>query len=285
MPILQSHDCLKCGAALAVDTEKQLYVCPYCGKTYKYEYFAEGNLLEFAYEALFRRDFDTAKDAFSFMLAKEPDNFSALRGHLFASYQISSLEQFDILKNKLNSDNKDLQACLQNTEAGGREYFTALQKAGDLAVEYKEKLAKQNAIIAQERHVLDDSARWEKRLKVWEEGIFLYAFLDERNEWLAFVLPGLIVLYTIGALAVNHYFGIKAVIISTAIGVPLSIVLYFLMKALNRRHYQKKVDPYRLKCLELRADYRLLGKEAEDIKNMYWDELLTTTLVDPDPRF
>ncbi|MBO4496198.1 MAG: hypothetical protein J5752_10125 [Clostridiales bacterium] len=286
MPILQSHDCIKCGAALAVDTEKQLYVCPYCGKTYKYEYFAEGNLLDFAYEALFKRDFETAKDAFSFMLVKEPQNFSALRGHLFASYQVSSLETFDVLKNNLNSGNKDLQACLQNTEERGREYFTTLSKAGDIAIEYKEQLQKQNAVIAEEQRVLNASARWEKRLNIWNEGLFMHYFFNNTSEEADFFLfLATVCLLVAAALFTAFFFGTRVLLISSAIAYFLWIALYILIKALRKKQLLKKVLPFRLKCMELKADYRLLGKEAEKLKDDYWDALLSTTLIDPDPRF
>lgn len=285
MPILQSHDCIKCGAALAVDTEKQLYVCPYCGKTYKYDYFAEENLLDFAYEALFKRDFETAKDAFSFMLAKEPQNFSALRGHLFASYQVSSLETFDVLKNNLNSGNKDLQACLQNTEESGREYFTTLSKAGDIAIEYKEQLQKQNAVIAEEQRVLNSSARWEKRLNIWNEGLFMHYVFNNQSDVFVLLSYGIFLLYLGAAGFTGYFFGTRVLLISSAIAYFLWIALYILIKALRKKQLLKKVLPFRLKCMELKADYRLLGKEAEKLKDDYWDTLLSTTLIDPDPRF
>lgn len=285
MPILQSHDCIKCGAALAVDTEKQLYVCPYCGKTYKYEYFAEENLLDFAYEALFKRDFETAKDAFSFMLAKEPQNFSALRGHLFASYQISSLETFDVLKNNLNSGNKDLQACLQNTEESGREYFTTLSKAGDIAIEYKEQLQKQNAVIAEEQRVLNASARWEKRLNIWNEGLFMHYFLNTQSDTFFFLCLGFFLLYILAGVFIDYSFGTRVFLIFAATSLFLVVAFYILFKALRKKQLLKKVLPFRLKCMELKADYRILGKEAKKLKDDYWDALLSTTLIDPDPRF
>ena len=63
MSLIRSHDCPKCGAALLYDDEKRIYICPYCDKSYQFDYFNEDKLLSFAFERIHEKDFGTAREA------------------------------------------------------------------------------------------------------------------------------------------------------------------------------------------------------------------------------
>ena len=69
-----------CGGLLDIDIDRQVYICPFCGVTFDYEYFRKDNVLDIATKSLNRREFGAAKDAFEYMLQKDPHNFEALRG-------------------------------------------------------------------------------------------------------------------------------------------------------------------------------------------------------------
>ena len=79
MAIIKSHLCKSCGGLLNIDLDRQLYLCPFCGITYDYEYFREENVLDISRRALNRGEFGSAKEAFEFALQKDPHNFEALR--------------------------------------------------------------------------------------------------------------------------------------------------------------------------------------------------------------
>ena len=52
MAIIKSHVCNMCGGLLDIDLDRQMYICPFCGVTFDYEYFREDNVLEIANKAL-----------------------------------------------------------------------------------------------------------------------------------------------------------------------------------------------------------------------------------------
>ena len=78
MDSVYSHICPTCGGKLNVNTERQMYECPFCGVTFDYDYFREESVLSIASEALKNDEFASAESAYDFMLVKEPDNFEAL---------------------------------------------------------------------------------------------------------------------------------------------------------------------------------------------------------------
>ena len=80
MAILKSNVCNMCGGLLDIDIDRQVYICPFCGVTFDYEYFRKDNVLQIAKKAMLRKEFGGAEDAFTYMLKKDPHNFEALRG-------------------------------------------------------------------------------------------------------------------------------------------------------------------------------------------------------------
>ena len=77
MTIIKSHDCKMCGGPLDIDLDRQVYICPFCGVTYDYEYFRADNVREMARKALAAGEFGAAKDAFEFIISKDPHDFEA----------------------------------------------------------------------------------------------------------------------------------------------------------------------------------------------------------------
>ncbi|MBO4494475.1 MAG: hypothetical protein J5752_01305 [Clostridiales bacterium] len=126
---VKAHSCPTCGGQLKTNFELGMYECPFCGVNFDYEYFREDDVLKKGYEALEKGEFSSAKDAFSFMLTKEPHNFMALRGKIFAISHISNfkdLEKADAFKN-IHYSVTDCEDAIMAADPQDREYFTELQ--------------------------------------------------------------------------------------------------------------------------------------------------------------
>ena len=48
MAIVKSNICKQCGGLLDIDIDRQVYICPFCGVTFDYEYFRKDNVLDLA---------------------------------------------------------------------------------------------------------------------------------------------------------------------------------------------------------------------------------------------
>ena len=83
-----------CGGHLEIDVDRQVYFCPYCGVTFDYDYFRKDNALDLARKALKRNEFGAAKDAFDYMLTKDPHDFEALRGLILCKCEWTSMMPF-----------------------------------------------------------------------------------------------------------------------------------------------------------------------------------------------
>ena len=130
MSNIKKHQCPSCGGNLTVDNDKQIYVCAFCGSTYDYEYFREEQMHEMGETYLSRGEFMAAVDAFKFILKKNPHDFSALRGLMLASADltnINELEQVD-KQERFSYDAKLVREVIENAPEEDRGYFTEFGK-------------------------------------------------------------------------------------------------------------------------------------------------------------
>lgn len=93
MTMTIKHLCDSCGAALQIDQEKQMFICPFCGINYDYEYFRDDDVHERMRIAIEKKEFNSAREAAEFILAKDPHDFKALQGLFMASSSIPSLRK------------------------------------------------------------------------------------------------------------------------------------------------------------------------------------------------
>ena len=77
---LKDYTCPGCGGVLIVDKAVKVYRCQFCGVTYDYNYFMGDDVLDRAYSYLKHKEFKAAREAFEFILQKEPHNAIAYRG-------------------------------------------------------------------------------------------------------------------------------------------------------------------------------------------------------------
>ena len=140
---VKEHTCPTCGGLLRVDTVKQMYECAFCGVTFDYEYFREDDVLEKANRALAAGEFQSADDAYKFMLTKEPNNFVALRGSILAGMHMRDTRSFgDVsIYETMDYDNADglVDRAVKNAKSEHHDYFSAMKELVDLGHEYKDE--------------------------------------------------------------------------------------------------------------------------------------------------
>ncbi|SEW05111.1 hypothetical protein SAMN05216413_0990 [Ruminococcaceae bacterium KH2T8] len=127
---IKDHICPSCGGTLHVDIARQMYECPFCGMTFDYDYFREENVLEIADKSLNAGETYSARQAYEFMLSKEPDNFLALRGLSLVSMKLKRVEEMRMLESyrgiNLDSAHKSLDRAIDATKPENKEYFVLM---------------------------------------------------------------------------------------------------------------------------------------------------------------
>ena len=127
MAVLKSYTCSKCGGVLNFDSDQEFFDCPFCGERFDVADFHADELFSQAEESLKQKAFSSAKEKYSAILEKEPDNFEALRGSVFSRLEIAS---FDDIKDseklrKLNlvGADKALDAAISAADVEDKAYF------------------------------------------------------------------------------------------------------------------------------------------------------------------
>lgn len=139
---MKKHTCPTCAGQLRINTELQIYECPFCGVTYDYEYFREDDVLERAERSMKAGEYKSAAEAYDFMLVKEPHNFVALRGKVMIAANAKSMQEFRD-PNRLRTLNftkidQEIDKAIVASESKGRDYFTKLRELVAAGKEYKE---------------------------------------------------------------------------------------------------------------------------------------------------
>ena len=127
MAVLKSYTCSKCGGVLNFDSDQEFFDCPFCGERFDVADFHADELFSQAEESLKQKAFSSAKEKYSAILEKEPNNFEALRGSVFSRLEITS---FDDIKDheklrKLNlvGADKALDAAISAADVEDKAYF------------------------------------------------------------------------------------------------------------------------------------------------------------------
>lgn len=91
MAALKSYTCSKCAGVLYFDSDQDFFDCPFCGTKYDVIDFHGGEVLDQAKECLEKKSYDAAKDKYTAVLEKEPENFDAWLGTLLCELRITSV--------------------------------------------------------------------------------------------------------------------------------------------------------------------------------------------------
>ena len=288
--IIQSHNCTKCGGAMRIDTDNQLYLCPFCGMSFDFDYFESENLMRSAYMALGHADYATAKETFLRLLKDDPHNFSYLRGLLFASSKIGGLSAMDITRNSIPSEDEKLKSCIKETEESGKEYFAHIKNAGVLSEKYLENDEKLEALRKQytneEEEIVQTGMQIGKYKKWMLESIRAYASLSGgwRSEHAGIAILGTFLLLVISAIAIG-YLALGFFVLLPVIGVAIVFsAIYFPIKIDKIRKLKKILASHEENRDALRSSIEELKKANATYQEEYFSELQAASESDPEPE-
>ena len=147
MAVLKSNLCPTCGGLLDIDLDKQMYICTFCGVSFDYEYFREDNVKEVASKALFRNEFGAAKDAYDFMLTKDPHDFEALRGLFLCENKWTDMKQmYKDSEVHVSSNEPTLLNAIDKCRPEHKPYFEKVCEALNELHHYRDLTAEANNI-------------------------------------------------------------------------------------------------------------------------------------------
>ncbi len=132
------HLCETCGGHLKVDLEKQIYICPFCGVTYDYEYFKEDDIISKAQTFEERGEFDAAVDAYKFYLTKDPHNTEVLKKAMLFTHHIADINVLRDVKvmEGFTSDPSATKWVVESSNEESKEFFETEQEIFEKAYEY-----------------------------------------------------------------------------------------------------------------------------------------------------
>lgn len=128
MTKIKKHQCPSCGGSLTIDNDKQIYRCTFCGSTYDYEYFREEQMHDMGETFLSRGEYMAAIDAYRFVLKKDPHDFLALRGLLFAATHLNDMEEIADEGKDLFYDPELINEAIEGASEEDKDYFTEFGK-------------------------------------------------------------------------------------------------------------------------------------------------------------
>ena len=269
-----------------IDSDGQTYLCPFCGKTYKYDYFNSDELLKFAYDALAREDFGSAKDGFEFMYQKSPHDFSVLRGLFLSSSEVSRLTRLTIEKKRSPKEESLLSDCIGKVELNGKEYFEHLQKAASLASEYQEKQtevlhlqakheAKHRECLLSESKIVDRERWFSNQIDNW--------FRGEHDTLGAICFTFFMVIFVLFGIAGAIYLDLLTLVLDTAGIIALIFLIYHLLKVRAVRKLRKKHEPLVQESIDIQTELYEASKHSYALEREYWDEIEAALSCDPEP--
>lgn len=283
MALVKSNLCPTCGGLLDIDLDKQIYVCPFCGVTFDYEYFREDNVKDVASKSIKRSEFGSAKDAYDFMLTKDPHDFEALRGLFICKNKwknMSIMRRDDDVH--ISPDEPTLQNAIDNCLPEHRPYFekvrealTELKRYRDLINEaediYKSRSVEQSALGEIKSEYYHNSRQFTDFCQeVWDT--------DEKAREsiisLAIVLP-------VGVIGLIIWNRAWPILILIAVLTALVIGIYHLIKALTAKYLRKSMVPYEQKIKELTEQHEAKTAEADQSRLRYKE--LVQEFMDMDP--
>ena len=283
MAIVKSNLCPTCGGLLSIDLDKQIYVCPFCGVSFDYEYFREDNVKDVASKAIGRSEFGSAKDAYDFMLTKDPHDFEALRGLFLCANKWKTMHP--MLKDSdihVSVDEPTLIYAIDNCLPVHKGYFEKIREAlkelyhyRDLKKEAKnidsEKDSAVKAFEQLQQEYRDNSRGFTNMMdEIWE--------LEPKEREAFISVAGIIILLLI-VLAVQSrawpFFIVMGVFI------VLAIIGYNIKKVVVAKRLRAIMVPAKAKIEELSDKHKAKSAEAEQSHWRY--KKLVEEFMDMDP--
>lgn len=291
MAVVKSNVCKMCGGLLDIDLDRQVYICPFCGVTFDYEYFREDNVLELAKKAMRRKEYGAAKDAYEYMLKKDPHNFEALRGLLLIECQWNSMVPLlsgnDV---RITDSNPVLHNAIDNCLPEHKEYFGKFQKALMILKEIRrnnvsilnierERGNSQNTLRQIRLEQVANDERFSNAVRTIVDNLMAN---DESSKLVALpIYFGFLILLGIGAAIVTSE-AYWALLIILGIIVAI-VVIYNVRKVIIDNTLEgtaipvkekieklgKEIDDLKVETNKLRSEYNMLAKDVVATYPMY----------------
>lgn len=286
MAIVKSNLCPTCGGLLNVDLDKQMYVCPFCGVSFDYEYFREDNVKDVASKAIDRNEFGSAKDAYDFMLKKDPHDFEALRGLFLCANKWKTMHP--MLKDsdvQVSPEEPTLLNAIDNCLPVHKAYFEKIREALNELCHYRE-LCKETEDLDQEK---DTAVKVLNQLKqeyynnsreftrMWDEIQELEAKEREAIISVAVIIILLLIVVAVQSRAWPFFIVIAAFILVAIIG-------YHIRKAVVAKQLRASMVPAKEKIDELTEKHNAKSTETKQ-SHLKYNELVQEFLeMDPLPQ-
>ncbi len=294
MTIIKGHVCKMCGGLLNIDHDRQVYVCPFCGVTYDYEYFREDDVMEVARRAVMRAEFGSAKEAFRFVLQKDPHNFEALRGIFLCSIRWKSMDP--ILNNEnihFSDKQRDLVYAIDNCLPEHRDYFEKICEAVRIKKAYKESLLEVKSV--DDRKKSEERTLRELNDDLVTAGHFYITVADHLGGFIApsdetmstkvlvillylfvnFVVSGLFIIF-----ALTYFLGWWVPIVAAIIIAPL-IVLYQKSKKKRIAQIDSSITSCQCRISDLTTELRKKKTQSNKLHLSYKEN--AQEILDSDP--
>ena len=177
MSEIKSHKCPSCGGNLSINVEMQTYLCPFCGSTYDYEYFREDQMHEMGNTYLTRGEFSAALDAYKYLLQKDPHDFIALRGTMFAAARMKGIQ--DLMKSdnykKFSYNTKLVASTVESSSAEDKSYFDEFARILHEMYEISKLNKERESLLVEE-------GRTKSKLNMTSASLGEYSFVDDKGD-------------------------------------------------------------------------------------------------------
>lgn len=285
MTVVKSNLCPTCGGLLSIDLDKQVYVCPFCGVTFDYEYFREDDVKDTAAKAISRGEYGSAKDAYDFMLTKDPHDFEALRGRFICE---NKWQNMNVMKDdrevNVSPDEPTLLKAIGDCLPEHKAYFEKVREALSELDHYKE-------LTAEAENITKERSSEQKALNDLN-----YEYIDNSRQFTMLLddimgmdskerdaIITLMVVIPLAVLALIIFNKAWTILIIFASLIVLAIAVYNIVKAATAKHLRAKMDPYKKKVEELHEQYKAKHAEAMESRSRYRELVQEFMDIDPLP--
>lgn len=283
MTVVKSNLCPTCGGLLDIDLDKQMYICPFCGVSFDYEYFREDNVKDVASKSIRRNEFGSAKDAYDFILAKDPHDFEALRGIFLCKNRWQDMDMMNRDSEvHVSADEPALQNAVENCLPEHRLYFEKVREALSELRHYRDLI--NDAKVITDKRSTEQKALGQIKSEYYANSRmftnFCHEVWDSDEKTREFVITIAVVL-PVALLGIIIWSRSWLLLIFFAALAALGIGIYQLSKALTAKRLRASMVPCEKKIQELTEQYEAKSAEAAQSHKKY--KALVDEFMDMDP--
>ena len=161
MAKLTSYTCAKCGGVLNIDSEQELFDCPFCGTAFDMVDFHRKEILSQADICLKRNEFISASNKYGELYSKDPHDFDALIGLILCAGKIPDKEDLVNPRKLIRHDIEGARKAVDKYAGfwSRYPYFEKLNEVLELSAKYQSLVKEKDSI---ERSLQADIKRLRK---------------------------------------------------------------------------------------------------------------------------